>query len=893
MRAFSPNVAIKIKIPRSKASAAKAADAKAPRKKGFRNRLKSPVVRALIAAFFIICLALFGVFSYYYVKYQKIIDKRMSGQIFANTAKIYAQPRSLRVGQKGNPHEIADYLRHAGYSEEGEKGKSKFGTYRLLSGGIQIRPGEESYYNAEGAFVHVAGGKIDKISSGSDSGDTLSAYELEPQLVTGLFDSQQRAKQRIVKYGDIPKVMVDAVTSIEDRRFFQHNGVNYGRLVKAAWIDLREGGNRQGGSTITMQVARLFFLSPEKKLTRKMAELMIAIELEQRFSKERIFELYANEVPMGQRGSFSIAGFGEAAKAYFGKDIKDVNLPEAALLAGMIQRPSYLDPYRHAEHATERRNMVLDAMVETGDITREQADQAKATPLKLAPQNFEASDAPYFVDLVREQLLPKFGEDELNGDGYRVYTTLDPGLQKAAADGVTAGLKEVDQQITRLRTRKVKVGKGKYETKLRPGPIPQVALIAIDPHTGDVLAMVGGRSYGFSQLNHAVAKRPTGSIFKPFVYAAAVNNAITGDQPVFTPATLVEDEPTTFDAGSSGPYTPGNYGGQYWGQVPAQFALAKSLNNATVKVAEMVGYDKVANLARAAGIASVQPTPAMAIGAYDASPMEMAGAYTVFANSGQRITPIMVKSVRDASGNVIQNYEPQKTQILDSRVAYVVQTMMQGVMNYGTAAVVRSRGFSAPAAGKTGSSHDAWFAGFTSNLLCIVWVGYDDYSDIKLTGGVLAAPIWAEFMKRAIALPNYSDVKPFTAPAGIVELSIDKVTDQVATPACPDDYVMAFIEGTQPTQTCEQATADHRNLFQKIFGVGPKPAIPGSVSNPVIATVPHGPSQVAGNQQPADQQNGQNKAKKKGFFGRIFGAIKGDNSKDKRPAPSETGDPPH
>lgn len=881
-------MAIKLKIPRSKE-----ANAKAQRKKGFRNRLKSPVVRALLAAFLIICLALFGVFSYYYVKYQKIIDKRMSGQIFANTAKIYAQPRSLRVGQKADPREIANYLRHAGYTEEGEQGKSKFGTYRLLNGGIHIRPGEESYYNSEGAFVHVASGKIDKISSSADSGDSLSAYELEPQLVTGLFDSQQRAKQRLVKYDDIPKVMVDAVTSIEDRRYFQHSGVNYARLVKAAWIDLREGGNRQGGSTITMQVARLFFLSPEKKLTRKMAELLISIELEQRFSKKQIFELYANEVPMGQRGSFSIAGFGEAAKAYFGKDIKDVTLPEAAMLAGMIQRPSYLDPYRHPDHATERRNLVLDAMVETGDITREQADQAKAAPLKLAPQNFEASDAPYFVDLVREQLLPKFGEDELNGDGYRVYTTLDPTLQKAAADAVVAGLKEVDQQINKLRTRRVKVGKGKYETKVRPGPIPQVALIAIDPHTGDVLAMVGGRSYGFSQLNHAVAKRPTGSIFKPFVYAAAVNNGLTGEQPLFTPATLVDDEPTAFDTGSSNVYTPRNYGERYWGQVSAQFALANSLNNATIKVAEMVGYDKVANLARSAGIASVQPTPAMAIGAYDASPMDMAGAYTVFANGGQRTTPIMVKSVRDASGNVIQNYEPQQTQILDPRVAFVVQTMMQGVMNNGTAAVVRSRGFTAPAAGKTGSSHDAWFAGFTSNLLCIVWVGYDDYSDIKLTGGVLAAPIWAEFMKRAVALPNYSDVKPFSAPAGVVQLSIDKVTNQIATPACPDDYVMAFIEGTQPTQTCEQATADHRNFFQKVFGMEPKPAPPVPVSNPSIATAPPRPPQVAGNSQPPGQQNGQNKAKKKGFFGRFFGAIKGDNSKDKRPAPSETGDPPH
>src|SRR5215510_550035 len=371
-----------------------------------------------------------------------------------------------------------------------------------------------------------------------------------------------------------------------------------------------------------------------------------------------------------------------------------------------------------------------------------------------------------------------------------------------------------------------------------------------------------------------------------------MNNAIAGEQPVFTPATLVDDSPTAFENGTD-VYTPLNYHELYWGQVPAQFALALSLNNATVKVAEMVGYDKVANLARASGISSVQPTPAMALGAYDASPMEMASAYTIFSNAGQRITPIMVKSVRDTSGNVIQNYQPQKTQILDPRVAYVIETMMQGVMNNGTAAVVRARGFTAPAAGKTGSSHDAWFAGFTSNLLCVVWVGYDDYSDIKLSGAMLAAPIWAEFMKRAVALPNYSDVKSFSSPSGVVTLSIDKVTNQIATPACPEDYTMAFIEGTQPTQTCEQATADHRNFFQKLFGMEPKPSPPGTVSNPNTVPSPPKPSQIANSSADPVQQNGQDKGKKKGFFGRIFGTIKGDNSKDKKPAASPTGDGPH
>jgi len=853
---------------------------------GFSGSLKSPLVRAGLIAFLILFTVLVGFFSFFYFKYQKIVDARMHGQIFANTAKIYAQPRSIRIGQKADVKEISNYLRHAGYTQTGERGQSKLGAYTLLNGAIQVKPGEESYYSAEGATIRVQDGKVERISSLSDAGDSLTAYELEPQLVTSLFSSQQRAKRRLVKYDDIPKVMVDAVTSIEDRRFFYHNGVNYWRLLGAAWADLRAGGNRQGGSTITMQTAKLFFLSPEKKFKRKLIEILISVQLEQRFSKKQIFELYANQVDMGQRGSFTITGFGEAAQAYFDKDLKDVTLPEAALLAGLIQAPTKLNPYHHAEHALERRNLVLEAMVETGSITRAQADAAKATPLKLAPQNVEASDAPYFVDLIRDQLVGRYGEEELNTGGYRVYTTIDPALQKVAAEAVGTAIKEIDQKINKLRTRKVKVGKNKYENQVQSGPTAQVALVALDPHTGEVVALVGGRNYALSQLNHAVAKRPTGSIFKPFVYAAAMNNAVTNDQPLFTPATLVDDSPTPFINGDD-VYMPRNYNDKFWGQVTAQFALANSLNNATVKVAEMVGYSKVASLAKAAGIISVQATPAMALGSYDATPLEMATAYTVFTNGGQRLSPVMVTSVRDPNGDVIDNFQPQKMQVLDPRVAYVITEMLETTMNTGTPAGpggVRARGFTAPAAAKTGSSHDAWFAGFTSNLLCIVWVGYDDYSDVKLTGATLALPVWTEFMKRASQLPQYSDMKPFVPPQGVVRMTLDKTTNQIATPACPDDYSTVFIDGTQPTQTCDQSIAEHGNIFQRIFGLDPKPASPvsnTSASQAQVAVSPPGDPQI-----PAAGDKG----KKKGFWGKLFGSK--DDHTDNRDRKPATNSPP-
>ena len=405
--------------------------------------------------------------------------------------------------------------------------------------------------------------------------------------------------------------------------------------------------------------------------------------------------------------------------------------------------------------------------------------------------------------------------------------------------------------------------------KIMDAPLPQVALIAMDPHTGEVLALTGGRNYAWSQLNHAVARRPTGSVFKPFVFAAAVNNALTGEEPVFTAASQVDNTPTTFYYEDK-IYEPKNYGDKYNTDVVSlRFALAHSLNNATVRIAEQVGYSKVAELAKQAGITSVRATPAMALGAYDATPLDVTSAYTVFANDGARVSPILVSSIRDAKGEVIQDFGTTKKPVLDPRVAYVMTNMMEGVINNGTAAGVRGRGFSAPAAGKTGTSRDAWFAGYTSNLLCIVWVGYDDYSDLKLEGAHSAAPIWAEFMKRAVKLPAYRSVRPFDQPDGVVNVTLDKVTNRRATASCPDDYEAAFIIGTEPKDSCDQSAIG--GFFSKVFGLEPKPGVAPAVSN-------HG--QPPGQEQQA-QSAPEQKKEKKGFFGRLFGVFTDDKEKDK------------
>ena len=843
-------MAIKLRIPHSK-------------RPGARRGSRDPIVRFALGFFAVLALLFVGFFSYFYVKYDRIIDARFKGPVFANAAKIYAEPPSLSVGEKAEVKEIAAELRHTGYSDK--SGTSTMGVYHASGNSIQIEPGPGSYHSPEAATIRVHDGHVESITG--SSGSQLDAYELEPEMVTSLFEGDQRSKREVVHYNEMPKVLVDAVLAIEDRRFFQHSGVNFVRFAEAAWIDVTRQRHEQGGSTLTMQLARGFFLTPQKTIKRKLTEMLIAMELEQKFNKQQIFEFYGNWVNLGQRGSFQISGFAEASHAYFNKDLKDITLPEAALLAGIIQGPSYLSPYRHPERATERRNLVLDSMVETHAITKEQSEKAKATQLKLAAPNVEASDAPYFVDLVRDTLSSKIPETELNEQAYRIYTTLNPDLQRAAAQAVEAGIKLVDDQVTKRRTKRTKIGKGKaakYETTVEPGPQAQVALVALDPHTGDVLALVGGRNYAWSQLNHAVAKRPTGSIFKPFVYAAAMNTALDGSNPVFTPATIVPDQPSTFAYGDQ-IYEPRNYREEYHGDVTARYALAMSLNNATVKLAEEVGYEKVADLAKSAGIASVKPTPAMALGSYDATPLDMAAAYTVFSNNGVRVSPVMVKSVRTASGDPVANFNAETRQVLDPRVAFVMTDMMEGVINNGLGfSAVRARGFTAPAAGKTGTSHDGWFAGYTSNLLCVVWVGFDDYSEIHLTGAQTAAPIWTEFMKKAATLPRYSDMKQFSQPSGVVDVQLDKLTNLLATPTCPQTYTAAFIVGTEPTNTCDQNTGV-KGVLSRIFGLGNAQPQPPPGADPQAQTDP----------------------KKKSLFGKIAGIFKDDKKPDPPPKPPD------
>jgi penicillin-binding protein 1B len=539
-----------------------------------------------------------GVFTYYYMKYSRMIDARLSGNVLQNTTQIFSAPEHISAGQAWGPEDLTAYLTRVGYRPLQDE--NAIGQFTAQGNTVDIRPSKLSYFAGNNALAVQFRGKSIRSIKPLAGGGELDTAEIEPELITNLFDSA-REKRRPVRYEDLPVMLVDAILSAEDKRFFEHGGFDFIRIVGAAWADVRHTSTHyQGASTITMQVARTFFLSTDRNWRRKLSEAMISIELEQRFNKQQIFELYANEVYLGNRGSFGIRGFSEASVAYFGKDLRQLTLPECAYLAGIIRAPNYYSSAdRHPERGVQARDRVLTQLLDNKYINEEDLKDAKQAPLKIIRTSISGSEAPYFVDMVKDHLLDKYPENELLSENFRVYTTLDPALQRAAAAAVDAGMKNVDLLLAKKyeKWRKDQAKKGSNDAI----PQAQVALVALDPRSGEIKAVIGGRDYGQSQLNHALARRQPGSVFKPFVYAAAFDNAVDGVQPVITPATTIDDEPTTFEFDGK-EYTPNNYGERFMGRVTVRDALTNSLNVATVKVAELIGYGRVVQVARKMGL---------------------------------------------------------------------------------------------------------------------------------------------------------------------------------------------------------------------------------------------------------------------------------------------------
>jgi penicillin-binding protein 1B len=820
---------------------------------------------ALLVALSIGVTTLVG-FTYYYVKYARLIDTKLRAGPFQSAAMIFAAPRTVSLDDQMSLEEVVAQLHRSGYTEA--RG-NRLGWYHLRPDAVEIFPGPDSFFDQEGGVIRITGGRVSQIISTRDSTERTQ-YMLEPELLTNMYQAvgQRREKRRAVKFADLPQTLVNAVLSAEDKRFFQHSGFDPFRVLKAAYVDLRKGRIAEGASTLTMQLAGTIWLDRSQRTwKRKAAEVLITLHLEQKLSKQQIFEYYANHIDLGMRGSFSIRGFGEAAQAYFGKDVGDLTLAEAAALAGLIQAPSATNPVRNPERARQRRNVVLGLMRENGYITDAQYTEALATPLGIAKGGAESADAPYFVDLVNNQLQDDFQDRDFQRSSYRLYTTLDMDLQRDAAEAVSAGMKEVDKQL-------------QYQRAFRGGKSPdeQVALIALDTKTGEVKALIGGRNYGMSQLNHVLAKRQPGSSFKPFVYAAALETGLAGGPKPITSLTTVVDEPTTFYFDDKS-YSPANFEDKYEHRpVTLRFALAHSKNVPAVKVGEMIGFDKVVDVARRCGMnLNIRPTPAVALGAYEVTPLEVAGAYTVFPNQGVYVAPNWLKVIRDDAGNILFDYTPKRHEALDPRVAYLMVDLLEEVMRSGTAAGVRSLGFTLPAAGKTGTSRDGWFAGFTSRLICIVWVGFDDNRELNLEGAKSALPIWTEFMKRAHKHREYRNVSEFEPPDGIVMVDVDPATGMLAAPGCPGAQVQAFIAGTQPVEICRLHGASLAGTTQVTSWDTPAEETKKVASAPGESAAPaeprrasRRPAQTPAAQPPAQKQP----APKKGLFRRILDMFK-------------------
>jgi penicillin-binding protein 1B len=770
-----------------------------------------------------------------------MIDARLSGGIGIPTSLIFTAPRRINRGQKFSMDEMVRILEGSGYLAS-SSGHAR-GLVEVRPPSLQIRPGRDSYFRSANALrVDFSAGRISRIVD-LDSGGDLAEARIEPELLSSLF-GDEREKRRLVRYADLPANLVNAVLAAEDKRFFEHVGVDPVRILGAARFDILHGSKAQGGSTLTMQLARSFFFSSKREWGRKLAEAITALVLETKFTKTQIFELYANEIYMGNRGGFAIHGFGEAAHSYFGKDVRDLTLGEACFLAGIIRSPNrFSSPELDPQRVSAARDRVLRILVEEGKVLPGVAEAARNTPLRFAGAGLSSGPAPCFVDMVRAQVSDRIPDASQRSGGYRIYTSLDSGLQADARAAVDSGLRQIEAKLGR----RSRPGPGRAEQEL------EAALVALDVRSGGVLALVGGRDYQQSQINRSMAERQPGSVFKPFVYACAFSSALDETPEPLTPASVVTDEPATFLTDGR-PYSPANYRQEYAGPVTLREALVHSLNVATVRVAERVGYDKVADFMRriAPGM-RIEPTPSLALGAYEMTPLLIASAYTIFPRSGVEIEPWYVERVDSREGAVEERHQAREKPVLDPRVAFLVTSILQDVVDRGTGATVRSLGFTGPAAGKTGTSHDGWFAGFTPELLCVVWVGFDDNRELGLPGASSAALIWAEFMKRAVTRPGYYNVREFSVPEGIDVASIDGETGRLDN-GCPDPVEEYFIAGTAPTEHCTvHAVLSWKDLFAfrwlprraqsnppapAPLTTGPRPAIPADLIRPDAAAQP-------------------------------------------------------
>lgn len=676
-------------------------------------------------------------------------------------------------------------------------------------GEYRVTPAEIDIYLHEFADFHLRPvparlaldqGRVTKVLS-IPGGDELFPAYLEPQLISGLRGASRQVREW-VSYDDLPARFLDVLLAIEDRRFFSHPGIDPIAVGRAVWTNVTRGTVIQGGSTITQQLAKNLFYSPQRTFGRKLKESIAALVLEAKYRKQAILESYANEIYLGQVGSVSIYGVGEAAHRYFGKRVDALSLEETALLVGMIKGPNTYSPLRNPALAKQRRDVVLGRLHEQGLVSDDAWKQAVMTPVRVMPPQDTLADAPFFVDHLLRQV------EETTGaplpDGVRAYTTLDPVLQRLATQTLESELGKLEAAYPALTG--------------HSSPV-QAALVALDPATGGILAMVGSRDYRTSQFNRAVqSKRQPGSLFKPVVYLAALEarRELSGGQPI-TAATSIVDEPVTFES-AAGVWAPQNYDHRFHGTVSVRTAIEQSLNIPAVKIAQAVGTKRILQMAEKLGIRSpLADNLSIALGTSGVSLLEITSAYGALAQGGLSVAPSALQAVMTPEGDPAWHHTPARHQAVSPQAAYVMTSLLKGVVERGTAAKAKAMGLRGIVAGKTGTTdgyRDAWFVGYTPDLVVGVWVGFDDEEALHLTGAQAALPMWVEFVRRI--LPATS--RDFARPPAVVTRDIDPQSAQLATSKCPQRSAELFIEGTEPSIYCEVHGSGFWERVKRSFG---------------------------------------------------------------------------
>ncbi len=711
------------------------------------------------------------------------VEKRFSTRRWSIPSTVYSDTTLLYPGQRMNSSLFSATLSNLGYrrvnSVPSQKGEIRIRTQALdiFLNDLKTPWTERTGFLAQIDFSEDRIGTIRR----KDNGETIPILELEPEEIMQFF-GQERERRQLISIEQIPEHQIQAVLAAEDHRFFEHHGVDWRGILRAMMTNLRHGAVRQGGSTLTQQLAKNYFLTPERTFIRKLKELILAVIIEFRYGKREILEIYLNEIYLGQKGSVAINGIGEASYFYFGKPVKRLTLSEAATIAGLIKAPNNYSPYRNMARCQSRRDKVLQAMHRWEWITQTELEDALKQPINAV--GFKAADkkAPYFIDYLTEQLNSLYRSEDLSSLGLSIYTTLDTQVQMAAEEALTKGLAGLESSNPELQ-------------RTAPEDKLQGAVVVMQPKTGHILALAGGRNYSVSQFNRITqARRQPGSAFKPIVYLSSLAQ--------FTPTTLLSNDPKSYTVNGK-QWDPQNFEPVTEYTVSLQDALKKSHNLATVDLAMKTGLDRVVDIAAKFHFSTpLKPYPSLALGAFEVIPLELARAYCVFAAEGVQPFPLSLKGVVDENDRILEHQHLNIERIIPPAEAFIMNSMLQGVVKEGTARSLQWRGVTWPVAGKTGTTNDfrdAWFVGYTPDILALVWVGFDNGDPIKATGAAAALPIWADLMN---AIPQYRSETQFNIPRGVEKILVCPVTGRPAVDGCPEPVEVYFLTGHTPGGHC-------------------------------------------------------------------------------------------